>query len=81
MSRETLIDLLYLIAATTFIVALKGLGSPKRARQGNLLAAVGMLIAIVATFFKQIDGHPLHHVGLIVLGMVCLLYTSPSPRD
>jgi NAD(P) transhydrogenase subunit beta len=70
MSRETLIDLLYLIAATTFIVALKGLGSPKRARQGNLLAAVGMVIAIGATFFKQIDGHPLHHVGLIVLGMV-----------
>ncbi len=81
MSRETLIDLLYLIAATTFIVALKGLGSPKRARQGNLLAAVGMLIAIVATFFKQIDGHPLHHVGLIVLGMVIgLVVAVPAAR-
>jgi len=81
MSRETLIDLLYLIAATTFIVALKGLGSPKRARQGNLLAAVGMVIAIVATFFKQIDGHPLHHVGLIVLGMVIgLVVAVPAAR-
>jgi len=81
MSRETLIDLLYLIAATTFIVALKGLGSPKRARQGNLLAAVGMVIAIGATFFKQIDGHPLHHVGLIVLGMVIgLVVAVPAAR-
>jgi len=81
MSRETLIDLLYLIAATTFIVALKGLGSPKRARQGNLLAAVGMVIAIVATFFKHIDGHPLHHVGLILLGMaIGLVVAVPAAR-
>ena len=31
-SRETLIDLFYLFSATTFLVALKGLGSPKHAR-------------------------------------------------
>ena len=70
MSRETLIDLLYLFSATTFIVALKGLGSPKRARYGNMVAAFGMLVAIVATFFKYVDGHPLHHVGLILLAML-----------
>ena len=69
MSRETLIDLLYLFSATTFLFALKGLGSPKHARRGNLIAAGGMLVAIVATFFKYVDGHPLHHVGLIVLGI------------
>ena len=69
MSRETLIDLLYLFSATTFLFALKGLGSPKRARRGNLIAAGGMLVAIVATFFKYVDGHPLHHVGLILLGI------------
>jgi NAD(P) transhydrogenase subunit beta len=68
-SRETLIDLLYLFSATTFLFALKGLGSPKRARRGNLIAAGGMLVAIVATFFKYVDGHPLHHVGLIALGI------------
>jgi NAD(P) transhydrogenase subunit beta len=68
-SRETLINLLYLFSATTFLFALKGLGSPKRARRGNLIAAGGMLVAIVATFFKYVDGHPLHHVGLIALGI------------
>jgi NAD(P) transhydrogenase subunit beta len=68
-SRETLIDLLYLFSATTFLFALKGLGSPKNARRGNLIAAGGMLVAVVATFFKYVDGHPLHHVGLILLGI------------
>jgi NAD(P) transhydrogenase subunit beta len=69
MSRETLIDLIYLFSATTFVLALKGLGSPKHARRGNALAAFGMLVAVVATFFKFVDGHALHHVGLILLAM------------
>jgi NAD/NADP transhydrogenase beta subunit len=43
-SRETLINLLYLFSATTFVVALKGLGSPKHARQGNMVAAFGMTV-------------------------------------
>ncbi len=81
MSRGTLIDLLYLVAATTFIIALKGLGSPKRARQGNLVAALGMVIAVVATFFKQIDGHGLHHVGLILLAMaIGVIVAVPAAR-
>jgi NAD(P) transhydrogenase subunit beta len=81
MSRETLIDLLYLFSATTFLVALKGLGSPKRARHGNMVAAFGMLVAIVATFFKYVDGHPLHHVGLILLAMLIgVIVAVPTAR-
>lgn len=81
MSRETLIDLLYLFSATTFVLALKGLGSPKRARYGNMVAAFGMLVAIVATFFKYVDGHALHHVGLILLAMaIGLLIAVPVAR-
>ena len=81
MSRETLIDLLYLFSATTFIVALKGLGSPKRARLGNITAAVGMLVAVVATFFKFVDGHALHHVWLILLAMfIGLIVAVPTAR-
>ena len=81
MSRETLIDLLYLFSATTFVLALKGLGSPKRARYGNMLAAFGMLVAIVATFFKYVDGHALHHVGLILLAMLIgVLVAVPVAR-
>ncbi len=81
MSRETLIDLLYLFSATTFIVALKGLGSPKHARRGNMVAAFGMLVAIVATFFKYVDGHPLHHVDLILLAMfIGAIVAVPTAR-
>jgi NAD(P) transhydrogenase subunit beta len=80
-SRGTLIDLLYLVSATTFIVALKGLGSPKRARLGNAIAAVGMLIAVVATFFKQVDGHSLYHLGLMIVAMVIgVVVAVPTAR-
>ena len=81
MSRETLIDLLYLFSATTFIVALKGLGSPKHARRGNMVAAFGMLVAVVATFFKYVDGHSLHHVWLILLAMfIGVVIAVPTAR-
>jgi NAD(P) transhydrogenase subunit beta len=80
-SRETLIDLIYLFSGTTFLVALKGLGSPKRARYGNMVAAFGMLVAIVATFFKYVDGHPLHHVWLILLAMLIgVIIAVPTAR-
>jgi NAD(P) transhydrogenase subunit beta len=80
-SRGTLIDLLYLVSATTFILALKGLGSPKRARLGNLVAAAGMLLAVVATFFKQVDGHSLHHVVWIIVAMVIgVIVAVPTAR-
>ena len=81
MSRETLIDLLYLFSATTFILALKGLGSPKHARKGNGIAASGMLVATVATFFKYVDGHALHHVWLILLAMfIGVIIAVPTAR-
>jgi NAD(P) transhydrogenase subunit beta len=80
-SRETLIDLIYLFSATTFIVALKGLGSPKHARRGNMIAAFGMLVAVVATFFKYVDGHSLHHVWLILLAMfIGVIIAVPTAR-
>jgi NAD(P) transhydrogenase subunit beta len=47
------IELSYLIAASLFIFGLKRLGSPATARQGNVIAAVGMLIAIVATLLNR----------------------------
>ena len=50
---NTGIELAYLTAAALFILGLKKLGSPATARQGNFLAAVGMLIAIVATLLNQ----------------------------
>lgn len=47
------IQLSYLTASALFIVGLKLLGSPASARRGNVIAAIGMLIAIVATLLDQ----------------------------
>jgi NAD(P) transhydrogenase subunit beta len=41
--------LAYLLAAVLFIYGLHQLSSPKGARQGNWIAAIGMVIALVAT--------------------------------
>ncbi|MFV0429225.1 MAG: NAD(P)(+) transhydrogenase (Re/Si-specific) subunit beta [Arachnia sp.] len=42
-------ELLYLVAASCFIIGLKFMGSPRSARRGNLISALGMLIAVVVT--------------------------------
>jgi H+-translocating NAD(P) transhydrogenase subunit beta len=43
------IALTYIAAAVLFILGIKFLSSPKTARYGNLLAAFGMLVALIAT--------------------------------
>jgi NAD(P) transhydrogenase subunit beta len=69
-SRQTIIDVAYLIAASTFVLALKGLSSPKRARQGTIVGAVGMAIAVAATFFHQENGEGLKNIVPMVIAMV-----------
>lgn len=49
MTRETLQILLYLVAAALFIFGIKGLTHPRTAVRGNMLGAIGMLLAIVVT--------------------------------
>src|SRR5207248_3971880 len=41
----------YIVSAAMFVLGLKGLSSPKRARSGMALAALGMFIAVVGTLF------------------------------
>jgi len=43
---------LYLIAAVCFILALKGLSSPRSARRGNLIGAGGAVLAVVTVFLS-----------------------------
>ncbi len=48
-----LIQIAYLVAAVLFTLGLRNLSSPRTAPRGNLLAAVGMLIAVVATLLMR----------------------------
>lgn len=60
--------LLYLAAAACFILALKGLSSPKTARRGNLIGAFGALLAVVTVFLSvKLDNIP-WILGAIVVG-------------
>src|SRR5437016_1311389 len=43
----------YIVSAVMFILGLKGLSSPKWARRGMQLAALGMLLAVLGTLFDQ----------------------------
>lgn len=48
-----IIEFAYLISAVCFIFSLKGLSSPKTAKQGSIIGIVGMSIALIATFNLQ----------------------------
>jgi H+-translocating NAD(P) transhydrogenase subunit beta len=49
---------LYLVTIVTFILALRFLSSPRRARLGNQVGAAGMLLAIVVTLAQPgLDGY------------------------
>jgi H+-translocating NAD(P) transhydrogenase subunit beta len=62
------VQLAYLAAAICFVLALKGLSSPKTARQGNILGAVGAAIATFAVFFQDEGG--LENVPLIIIAVL-----------
>ncbi|MGM0366384.1 MAG: NAD(P)(+) transhydrogenase (Re/Si-specific) subunit beta [Actinomycetota bacterium] len=52
---DTILDFSYLAAAILFVVGLKLLSKPESAKRGNLWAAAGMLLAIVATLILHRD--------------------------
>lgn len=66
-------DLLGLICAVAFILALKGLSSPKSARRGNLIGAAGAGVATIVVFFYQEENTPLKNIpwilGAVLLGV------------
>jgi NAD(P) transhydrogenase subunit beta len=63
----TFIGIAYLVASLLFIAGLRLLSSPVTARNGNRVAAIGMTIALVVTFFQpNLTNFPLIIVAMIV---------------
>ena len=68
---STFIALSYLVAASLFIVGLKYMSSPATARKGNLLAAIGMFIAIIVTLLdREIVSYTWIIVGIIIGSLI-----------
>ena len=69
--NTNLVDLIYLISAVFFILGIKGLTKPKTAVRGNMLSAIGMLIAVVITLLnKSIVSYEYIIAGVLVGGAV-----------
>jgi NAD(P) transhydrogenase subunit beta len=65
MTRAYIPQAAYLIASLLFIFGLKRLSSPRTARSGNLVAAVGMALALGGTFLLP----HISHFGWILLAI------------
>ncbi len=71
MEQLHFINLAYLVSGILFILGLKGLTHPRTAVRGNLLGAIGMLVAVVATLCDyQVLGYKTIALGIIVGAIV-----------
>jgi proton-translocating NAD(P)+ transhydrogenase subunit beta len=67
---STGVQLAYFVTALCFILALKGLSSPKSARYGNLIGAFGAALAVIVTLCLHGLGHRVLILVAIVVGAV-----------
>ena len=73
---ESLVTLAYLAAASLFILGLKRLSSPRTARAGNRMAAVGMLIGVVGALVSEQILSPVELIGGLLLGSAIGLFLA-----
>ncbi len=66
MLLDSYINLSYLIGAIAFVWGLRLLASPDTARRGNIWAAIGMTIAIIATLIKPISGGNNNYLWIVI---------------
>jgi len=67
------LSIIYLIATVTFVIGLKMLGHPETAKKGNLIAAAGMILAIIGTIFLHDFEVP--SINYILIGVALLIGT------
>jgi NAD(P) transhydrogenase subunit beta len=65
-TRAELVQAAYIVSAVLFIYGLRRLSHPATARSGNVVAAVGMAVAVVATLVDR----RVADFGLIALGII-----------
>lgn len=70
--EQQILNIIYIIGSISFIVGIKMLGNPEKAKKGNLIAAFGMGLAIAGTIFlyKQSNGEGLKNYAWIFGGLL-----------
>lgn len=72
---SNLVQIAYLISSILFIIGIKLLGKTKDARKGNIISAVGMLLAIVATLVNlDLATFPEMLAAMLLGGAIGLFY-------
>jgi len=80
MGLESLINIVYILSAITFIMGFKLMSSPVSAQRGNLLSAVGMGAAIVVTLlYPEVVRYQFIAIGLAVGTAIGLLFAYRTP--
>lgn len=74
-----LLEVSYFLAMISFIIGLKFLSSPQRAKLGNIIAGSGMTLAIVVTVIHTFYGGPVT-INLILIIAAILLGTILGKR-
>ena len=75
-----LVNIAYLIAASLFIMGMKGLSHPRTAVRGNLMGALAMFMAIVVTLINQkIIGYEAIIAGIILGGAIGAIWALKVP--
>ncbi|MDF1612933.1 NAD(P)(+) transhydrogenase (Re/Si-specific) subunit beta [Stygiobacter electus] len=75
-----IIEISYLVSSIFFIFGIKMMSSPKTARKGNFISAVGMLIAIIVTLLdKHILSFEWIVIGLIIGSLIGAIMAFKTP--
>jgi NAD(P) transhydrogenase subunit beta len=64
---QSVVDILYLLAAAGFVVGLHLMNSPATARRGNTISTAAMAVAVASTLAVMIHGGTTHALGWLVL--------------
>ena len=70
MDTKLIIDIAYLVSAICFIYGIKMLSHPKTARNGNIIASLGMLLAIIATVYLGTELNPIMIATAMIIGSI-----------
>ena len=77
-------NIIYIFSSILFISGIKMLGKEDTAVKGNFLSALAMFIAVFVTIINVVNPMIVIigiAIGALIGSLICLLYTSPSPRD